>query len=100
MGAGKPVVSTPYAYAREILDAGRGVLVPPGSPVALADAFTTLLGDRTLRAAIGARAYRYSRAMVWSTVGSAHRRLFERVVRRGPMVGVPVHVDSRVAAGA
>ena len=36
MSAGKAIVSTPYAYATELLAAGRGVLVEPGSPTGLA----------------------------------------------------------------
>jgi len=79
MGAGRPVVSTPYAYAAEVLADGRGVLVPPASPSALATALNELLGDPELRAAIGRRAYAYSRRMVWSAVGSAYRDLFAQV---------------------
>ena len=73
-----PVVSTPYAYAAEALADGRGVLVPPASPVALG-ALNELLGDPELRAAIGRRAYEYSRRMVWSSVGGEYRDLFAAV---------------------
>jgi len=43
MGAGKAIVSTPYAYASELLADGRGRLVEPSSHTALADAFIELL---------------------------------------------------------
>ena len=99
MGAGRAVVSTPYAYAKELLADGRGVLVAPGSPVALASALNDVLGDHDLRAAIGRRAYEYSRGMVWSAVGATYGRLFAQVavdsatnaavpVRSGPLVAV------------
>ena len=80
MGAGRAIVSTPYAYASELLDGGRGMLVPPGSPAAWADALIGLLENDELRAAVGRRAYEHSRAMVWSNVAGQYRQLFARVV--------------------
>jgi glycosyltransferase involved in cell wall biosynthesis len=79
MGAGRPVVSTPYAYAAEVLADGRGMLVPPASPTALASALNELLADPRMRAAIGRRAYEYSRRMVWSSVGGEYRDLFSQI---------------------
>jgi glycosyltransferase involved in cell wall biosynthesis len=92
MGAGRAVVSTPYAYAAELLANGRGVLVPPGSPGALADAVANLLRDPWLRAAVGRRAYEYSRPMVWREVGAAYARVFARVAR-----AMPVAATARVS---
>ena len=82
MGAGKAVVSTPYAYARERLAGGRGRLVTPGSPEALADAIVDLLGNREEREAIGRRAYAYSRGMTWPAVGAAYAAIFAEAARR------------------
>jgi glycosyltransferase involved in cell wall biosynthesis len=78
MGAGKAIVSTPYAYARELLAHGRGRLVPAGAPEALAESLIELLRDPALRASLGQRAYDYSRKMVWPEVGAEYRRLFAR----------------------
>jgi glycosyltransferase involved in cell wall biosynthesis len=79
MSAGKAIVSTPYAYATELLAGGRGVLVQPGSPTGLANAFIELLTDRERRTAIGGRAYAHSRRAIWPEVGDAYRRVFARV---------------------
>jgi glycosyltransferase involved in cell wall biosynthesis len=76
MGAGRAVVSTPYTYAKELLADGRGVLVAPGSPTALADGLRSVLGDADLRASIGRRAYAYTRRMIWSAVGVDYGALF------------------------
>jgi polysaccharide biosynthesis protein PslF len=76
MGAGRAIVSTPYAYAAELLADGRGVLVQPGSPARLSAALNTVLDDAALRASIGRSAYEHSRGMVWSAVGEQYGRLF------------------------
>jgi glycosyltransferase involved in cell wall biosynthesis len=97
MGAGRAIVSTPYAYASELLADGRGVLVQPGSPPLLAAALNELLGDHELRAAVGRRAYEHSRRMVWSEVGAEYRRLFRRV---GAGVRLPAALGPFAAANA
>lgn len=50
MSVGVPVIATPVAGIREVVrDGDTGLLVPPASPVALADAIERLLADRPLR---------------------------------------------------
>ncbi len=96
MGAGRAIVSTPYVYATELLADGRGVLVPPGSPAAFSAALATLIADPALRARIGARAFAYSRRMVWSEVGAQYQSLFART--NAATSRVPFAME--VAAGA
>jgi glycosyltransferase involved in cell wall biosynthesis len=89
MGAGLAIVSTPYLYARERRAGGRGLLVPPASPEALAESLSALLLDSDRRLAIAARAYARGREMTWPTVGAAYRDLFDQVA------GEPVESRSR-----
>lgn len=97
LGAGLAIVSTPYAYARELLSAGRGVLVPPGSPGLLGDALADVLTDPERRATLSRRAYALGRTMTWPTVGAAYRSVFTRAAAaaeaapRRIRVGEPVH---------
>ncbi len=79
MGAGRAIVSTPSAYATEVLDGGRGLLVPPGSPAAWAAAIIGLLEDDELRTAVGA-APTSTAGDDLSNVGTQYRQLFAQVV--------------------
>lgn len=68
VAVGKPVISTPYVHAREILAGGHGMLVPPADPKALGDAVTSLLSDDLLRQSLSQAAYRRGREMLWPRV--------------------------------
>ncbi|WP_347271593.1 glycosyltransferase family 4 protein [Rhizorhabdus histidinilytica] len=65
IGLGKPVVSTPYLHAAELLDEGHGVLVPPRDAGALAAAVSGLLRDDDARDALARRAYALGRRLLW-----------------------------------
>jgi glycosyltransferase involved in cell wall biosynthesis len=97
MGAGRTVVSTPYAYAAELLADGRGILVEPGSPSALASAIIDVLTDDVLRCETGRRAYDHARGMVWPAVGARYNRLFGAVASASRPA---VHAASLAAVNA
>ncbi len=64
---GKPVVSTPYSHASELLGDGLGSLVPFASPRDLAAAVSDLLSDEGKRLTMAERAYARGRTMIWSS---------------------------------
>src|SRR5437763_468623 len=64
-GLGKPVVSTPYWHARELLADGRGTLVSFGDAAGTSNAIAQLLTDKPRRQAMRERAYAASRPMTW-----------------------------------
>lgn len=79
LAAGKPIISTPYWYAEELLADGRGVLVPFRDPAALTGAILSLIGDPDRMEAVRQAAYAFGRRMVWPEVGKAYNALFETV---------------------
>jgi len=96
MSAGKACLSTPYAYAVEMLEAGRGRVMASGSPEAISESLTELLSDHDLRRRLGRQAYKYSRTMIWPEIGARYRRIFERV----EAVGIASYGESREAAAS
>jgi glycosyltransferase involved in cell wall biosynthesis len=92
LGTGKALVSTPYAYAEELLGEGRGRLVPFGDSNALGAEIGSFLTDGPRRDEARRRAYAYGRRMTWQTVGRQYLGLFARVAVGGGVSGR--HVDS------
>jgi glycosyltransferase involved in cell wall biosynthesis len=76
MGAGKAIISTPYWHAAELLDDGRGALIPFKNPDAIASAAIELLDNDAKRQAMRKRAYLYARKMVWSRAAQSYMRSF------------------------
>jgi glycosyltransferase involved in cell wall biosynthesis len=76
-GLGKPVVSTPYWHARELLADGCGVLVPFGDAVAIGSEIAKLLTDDVRRRAMSRRAYAVSRMMTWERTAERYVSIFE-----------------------
>ena len=76
MGSGKAIISTPYWHATELLDDGRGALVPFEDPGAIAGEVIDLLEHGAARQAMCHRAYRYGRDMVWNRVARSYMLTF------------------------
>lgn len=76
-GAGKAVVSTPYWHAKELLDEGRGVLVPFCDPGAIAEGVSDLLDDGERMERIRREAYALGRKMIWPAVANQYIKSFQ-----------------------
>ena len=101
LGAGKAIISTPYWHAVELLEGGRGALVPFENPAAIATAAIELLDNDAERHAMRKRAYLYARKMVWNRVAQSYMHSFERARdhRTQPVyLGFPVRAAEKNAA--
>ncbi|MGE5776880.1 MAG: glycosyltransferase family 4 protein [Chloroflexota bacterium] len=82
VGAGKAVIATPYRYAKELLDEGRGVLVPFRDSKAISEKILYLLDNEAEADAIRKRAYLYGRSMIWPAVAERYYQSFDLARRQ------------------
>ncbi|HEY8078242.1 MAG TPA: glycosyltransferase family 4 protein [Labilithrix sp.] len=80
VGCGKAVISTPYRYACELLDGGRGVLVPPRDPGAIAREVIDVLSDDRKRRTLEERAASYGNKMTWPVVARGYLESFDKAL--------------------
>lgn len=82
-GLGRPVVSTPYWHATELLADGSGVLVPFGDHAGLGRAISDLLSDEQMRLTMARRAYAASRPATWPNVARRYVECFQNLSAGG-----------------
>jgi len=79
VGAGKCCISTPYLYAKEVLDNNRGILVPFQDTDSIASAVIELWENQDKKEEISQKAYDYGRLMTWSNIGLQYLDLFRTI---------------------
>ncbi|MFN8074679.1 MAG: glycosyltransferase [Kineosporiaceae bacterium] len=77
VAAGRPVVSTVFPHAVEVLSDGVGVLVPQRDAGAIATALRGVLTDGTAAAGLRARASAAAPELTWTRVADRYRALAE-----------------------
>jgi len=80
MGCGRAIVSTSYAYAEEVLAAGRGLLAPEATPEELAQLINRILGDDTLKAQLQQQAWELGKDWSWPSIGRQYTELFNLIL--------------------
>lgn len=80
VAAGRPVVSTAFPHATELLSSGAGIVVPQRDPVALASAIRSVLTDPGLASDMATEARRLAPGLSWSAVASEYAALAEHLV--------------------
>ena len=78
-GLGKPVVSTRYWHAKELLSDGYGILVPFADANAIGSEIAALLTNDVRRHAMRKQAYAASRSMTWPETAKRYLTAFEMV---------------------
>ncbi len=81
LGTGRPVISTPFAQAREIITPESGLLVNFRDPASYTAAMLDLLKDPLRREQIGKNAYFRTRNMTWDNVALEYSKLFSKYSR-------------------
>jgi glycosyltransferase involved in cell wall biosynthesis len=80
IAAGRPVVSTAFPHAVELLATGAGIVVPQRDPVALGRAIRSVLTDASLASSMEAEARRLAPGLAWSAVAHRYVELADLVV--------------------
>jgi polysaccharide biosynthesis protein PslF len=75
VAAGRPVVSTAFPHAVELLASGAGIVVPQRDPVALAGAIRAVLGEPGLASSMAAEARRLAPGLSWTAVAGQYGTL-------------------------
>lgn len=81
VGLGRPVLTTPYSYAWDLLDGCDPLLIPYGDVSRWADRMAALLSDAQERALWQRRISSIGASMRWPQVGRVHAELYDHLSR-------------------
>ena len=90
VGLGKPIVSTPYVHAKELLDDGNGVLVDFGDSAGFAKSIIGLLDLPADLVALRRRVYALGRTMIWPRLAEASLSRFNLIANQRPNRVIPI----------
>lgn len=98
VGLGRPVLSTPYSYAQDLLEGHEDMLIPFDDETGWAEKIAWLLSDPSALKRWEETMKQIGQAMHWPQVGKEHARLFAKAAdsgeaqrkRLGVTGGVPV----------
>lgn len=82
VGLGKAVVSTPYIYAKELLNDGRGFIVPFNDAEKMGVVLTSVIQKDQLREEVRERAYEYGRETTWVVISEKLGKLFSELIEK------------------
>ncbi|MBW2966423.1 glycosyltransferase [Candidatus Woesearchaeota archaeon] len=77
MSCGRPIISTPFLHAKDIITNERGRLVGFKDPKSFSKTILELLSNKNLRRDMEKSAYSYTRHMTWSNVALSYARVFK-----------------------
>jgi glycosyltransferase involved in cell wall biosynthesis len=80
VAAGRPVVSTAFPHAVELLGDGTGLVVPQRDPVALEAALRRALGEPGFADGMAERAARKAPDLLWGAVAARYQQIAESLV--------------------
>jgi len=83
IAAGRPVVSTAFPHAIELLADGTGIVVPQRDPAALEVALRRVLAEPGLAGGMAAQAARKAPELLWPAVADRYRTLARGLVAAG-----------------
>jgi glycogen synthase len=99
MALGRPLVAAASGGIVDLLDDGvTGLLVPPGDPIALSKALSTVLDDPQRASAMGQAAHTRARSFTASSVVGRIEELYSALVAGRPPVAAPHAGDKGLAS--
>ncbi len=86
VGYGKAIVSTPYNYATEMLQNGRGLLADFRNSDSLAECLEVILSNPVLQKEFESKTKTFGRSMMWKNVASNYAKTFIDIINSNKLM--------------